>query len=172
VQEAIRRRAREIYERSGRIAGRDVQNWIQAEAEVLHQPKLSPGHAAIVIRVNGVQYIGEYHPSNSAGYTPGEFGSGGSVPVRFQHNKMYVKRPNGKELETTIVKRPPLASAILRESVVGYRNSPVPSVWVAQGFSAAIRAQFDAASAAGVQVESLRKPWTFRACPELVEGAT
>jgi hypothetical protein len=34
-----------------------------------------------------------------------EFGKGKVVPVRFAGNKMFVKRPNGKELETTIVKK-------------------------------------------------------------------
>lgn len=103
LQEAIRRRAREIYEKSGRITGRDIPNWVQAEAEILHQPALSPGCAAIVIRVNGLQYVGEYRPSSSGAYTAGEFASGDPVPVRFQGNKMFVKRPNGTELETTII---------------------------------------------------------------------
>jgi DUF2934 family protein len=103
LQEAIGRRAREIYERSGRIPGRDMQNWIQAEAEVLHRQEVTPGYAAIVIRVNGVQYVGEYEPSSGGGYTPGEFALGDSVPVRFQGNKMFVRRPNSAELETTIV---------------------------------------------------------------------
>ena len=35
----------------------------------------------------------------------GEFGADASVPVRFHGDKMFVKRPNGKELETTIVKQ-------------------------------------------------------------------
>jgi hypothetical protein len=30
----IAERARAIYEKSGRIPGRDVQNWLQAEAEL------------------------------------------------------------------------------------------------------------------------------------------
>ena len=37
------------------------------------------------------------------GYTPGEFAPGDPIPVRLEGDKMYVKRPNGKELETTIV---------------------------------------------------------------------
>jgi len=36
LHEAIRRRAEEIYVRSGRIPGRDVENWAQAEREILH----------------------------------------------------------------------------------------------------------------------------------------
>jgi hypothetical protein len=105
LQEAISRRAREIYEWSGRIPGRDMRNWIQAEAEILHRQQIPPGCAAVVIRVNGVQYVGQYQPSSFADYTPGEFASGDSVPVRFHGNKMYVKRPNGRELKTTIVQK-------------------------------------------------------------------
>ena len=36
----------------------------------------------------------------SDGYIPGEFGSGAAVSVRFEGDKMFVRRKNGKELET------------------------------------------------------------------------
>lgn len=104
--EAIRRRAEEIYVRSGRIPGRDLENWAQAEQQI--RSETAEGAArrtAIVVKVNGVQYVGEYNLESSDGYLPGEFGQGGSVPVRFHGDKMYVKRPNGKELETTIVQK-------------------------------------------------------------------
>ena len=60
---------------------------------------------AIVVRVNGVEYIGEYKPELSNGYVPGEFGTGAAVPVRIEGKKMFVRRPNGQELETRIVKK-------------------------------------------------------------------
>ncbi|HEX4783418.1 MAG TPA: DUF2934 domain-containing protein [Candidatus Sulfotelmatobacter sp.] len=105
-QEAIRRRAEEIYVRNGRIPGRDAENWAQAEQEILQE--LS-GEAlrktAIVVRVNGEEYVGEYDPASADGYVPGEFGTGASVPVRFHAGKMLVLRPNGKVLETKIVKK-------------------------------------------------------------------
>jgi hypothetical protein len=105
-QEAIRRRAEEIYIRNGRIPGRDVENWAQAEQEILREFGEQPARkTAIIVRVNGAEYIGEYNPESSDGYVPGEFGAGASVPVRFHGDKMFVKRPNGKELETTIVKK-------------------------------------------------------------------
>jgi hypothetical protein len=44
-------------------------------------------------------------PPSSDGYLPGEFDSGVAVPVRFEGDKMFVERPNGKVLETTIVKK-------------------------------------------------------------------
>lgn len=63
----------------------------------------APRKTAIVVRVDGEEYVGEYAPESADGYVPGEFGTGASVPVRFRGNKMLVLRPNGKVLETTIV---------------------------------------------------------------------
>jgi DUF2934 family protein len=106
LHEAITRRAREIYEDSGRIPGRDLQNWSQAEAEVMSElANRSPRRAAIMIKINGVEYIGEYSLAQAGGYTPGEFSPADQVSVRFEGEKMFVKRPNGQELETRIVKR-------------------------------------------------------------------
>lgn len=103
--EAIRRRAEEIYIRNGRIPGRDQENWAQAEQEILRESAEPPTRKAIIVKVNGVQYVGEYNPASSDGYLPGEFGPGATVPVRFLGDKMFVQRPNGKILETTIVKK-------------------------------------------------------------------
>ena len=104
--EAIRQRAEEIYIRNGRIPGRDLENWAQAEQEIVHESAPAPvRRTAIVVRVNGTEYIGEYSAASSDGYVPGEFGSSGTVPVRFHGDKMFIKRPNGKILETTIVKK-------------------------------------------------------------------
>jgi hypothetical protein len=41
-EEAIRRRASELYERSGRIEGRDWENWLAAEAELLAELQAAP----------------------------------------------------------------------------------------------------------------------------------
>ena len=35
LEEAIRRRAHEIYEERGREDGRDVEDWLHAEAEIM-----------------------------------------------------------------------------------------------------------------------------------------
>ena len=104
LHEAIRQRAEEIYIQSGRIPGRDVQNWAQAEHEILEHAAEQKQRNAIVLKVNGVQYVGEYSPESSDGYAPGEFGLGSYVAVRFEGDKMFVKRANGKELETRIVR--------------------------------------------------------------------
>src|ERR1700728_4702998 len=91
--EAIRRRAEEIYIRNGKLPGHDAENWAQAEREILRESAASPARrTAIVVRVDGREYVGE-------------FGPGVSVPVRSHGDKMLVKRPNGKILETTIVNK-------------------------------------------------------------------
>jgi hypothetical protein len=102
--EAIRRRAEEIYIRNGRTAGRDVENWVQAEAEILREAEVHSHRAAVVIKVSGVRYVGEYSVA-AAGYAPGEFAAGDPIAVRFEADKMFVTRNSGGELETTIVKR-------------------------------------------------------------------
>ena len=104
LREAMRRRAEEIYEKSGRIPGRDLQNWFLAEAEIRRETATrSPSKPAVVVKVEGVQYIGEYDSALALGYTPGEFITGDPVRVRFESGKMFVLRPNGQHLETTIV---------------------------------------------------------------------
>jgi len=103
LQAAIRRRAEEIYVRNGRIPGRDLENWAQAEQEITRELASPARRTAVVVRVDGRQYIGEYTPEMAAGYAPGEFGAGAQVRVRFDGDKMFLARPNGTELETTIV---------------------------------------------------------------------
>lgn len=107
LQDAIRRRAEEIYIRNGRIPGRDKENWAQAESEIRAEtsPRELTTRRAIVIKINGVQYVGEYGAESSDGYHPGEFEAGAPIPVRFENDKMFVTRPDGRELETTIVKK-------------------------------------------------------------------
>ena len=106
LHEAICRRAEEIYVRSGRIPGRDLENWMQAEKEMQDEKaKHSGRRTAIVVSVNGVRYVGEYSMESAGGYQPGEFTVDEPLRVRFEGEKMFVKRPNGKELETRIVKK-------------------------------------------------------------------
>jgi hypothetical protein len=103
LQEAIRNRAEEIYVRKGRIPGCDLENWTQAEEEIARECGNSMRRTAIVVDVDGVQYVGEYASESCDGYQPGEFGLGQDISIRFEADKLFLKRPNGKELETTIV---------------------------------------------------------------------
>ena len=102
--EAIRRRATELFQRSGGIAGHDTENWYRAEAEILRE-EARRARPAVVVNIDGVVYTGEYESASAAGYTPGEWLPGQPVPVRLAGNKLYLRRPNGRELQTTVVKR-------------------------------------------------------------------
>lgn len=104
--DAIRRRATELYHLSGSVEGLDLENWCQAEAEILREsggPQAA--RRAVVINVGGVVYTGEYDSASADDYTPGEWKAGDPVPVRLSGNKLYLRRPNGRELQTIIVKR-------------------------------------------------------------------
>ncbi len=106
LHEAIRKRAEEIYECSGRAPGHDVENWVRAEREIRAETERAPERRrAIVVKVNGEEIVGEYDPTSAEGYSPGEFARGEAVAVRFAGEKMYVMRPGRAELETTIVRK-------------------------------------------------------------------
>jgi hypothetical protein len=105
LQEAIRRRAAELFQKSGGVAGRDVENWYQAEAEILRESAIHSARRAVVVNVQGVVYTGEYDSTSADGYTPGEWKPGDPIHVRLSGDKLYLRRPNGRELQTTIVKR-------------------------------------------------------------------
>jgi hypothetical protein len=105
VQDAIRRRATEIYQRSGSLPGHDAENWYQAEAEILRESATRAARRAVVLNIEGVVYTGEYDSNAAGGYTPGEWKPGDPVPVRLAGDKLYLRRPNGHELQTTVVKR-------------------------------------------------------------------
>jgi hypothetical protein len=102
MREAIRRRAEEIYFRSGRLPGRDVENWRQAEAEILHEIAERPV-GRVVVKVQGVLYTGEYDLASADGYNPGEFQQGQSLAVRLEGDKLFLRRPDGRELQTKII---------------------------------------------------------------------
>ncbi len=105
LQEAIRRRATEVFQKGGGVAGHDAENWYQAEAEILRESAGTPVRRAIVVNIQGVVYTGEYECTTADGYTPGEWKPGDPVPIRLAGDKLYLRRPNGRELRTTIVKR-------------------------------------------------------------------
>ena len=105
LQKAIRTRTAELYGQSGSLEGHDIENWRQAEAEILRETAAHGTRRAVVINVEGVVYTGEYELSAADGYEPGEWEPGDRVPVRLRGEKLYLRRPNGRELETRVVKR-------------------------------------------------------------------
>jgi hypothetical protein len=52
-----------------------------------------------------VVYTGEYETTSADGYSPGEWMPRDPVSVPISDDKRYLRRPNGRELQTTIVKR-------------------------------------------------------------------
>jgi hypothetical protein len=105
MQEAIRRRATELYQRSGAVEGHDVRNWCQAEAEILRETAAHVTHPAVVVNLEGVVYTGEYDLAAADGYKPGEWKPGDRVPVRLVGDCLFLRRPNGRELQTNVIKR-------------------------------------------------------------------
>jgi hypothetical protein len=53
MQEAIRRRATELYQQRGALEGRDEENWYQAEAEILHGSVPHLARRAVVVNFQG-----------------------------------------------------------------------------------------------------------------------
>ena len=87
----------------GEMAGLQVENL--HEAEMIREFATHPGCGAVVVNVEGVVYTGEYEFMTAYGYSPGEWEAGTSIPVRFAGDKLFLRRTNGRELLTTIVKR-------------------------------------------------------------------
>jgi hypothetical protein len=105
VENAIRLRAEKLYEARGRVAGHEVEDWLQAEAEILREVQCFPKVARVAVHFEGATYIGEYDAQHCDGYTRGEFRAGTPVELRFAGQTMFMKRPNGKELKTVVVRR-------------------------------------------------------------------
>ncbi len=84
-------------------AGQRVE--ILSEAEMIREFTTQSGCGAIVVNVEGVVYTGEYEFMTAYGYAPGEWEAGASIRVRLAGDKLILQRPNGCELQTTIVKR-------------------------------------------------------------------
>ena len=105
LQDIIRKRATDLYLHGGKLEGHDLENWQQAEAEILREIGGPLDRPAIVIHIEGVVYTAEYDSATAEGYAPGEWKSGERVVVRLEGDRMFLRRPNGMELETSIVKR-------------------------------------------------------------------
>jgi hypothetical protein len=107
MEQAIRRRAQEIYEAGGKTPGHEIEDWLRAEAEVMREvtAALRRRSAHIVVKVDGVTYTGEYDPAACGGYHPGEFDAGQPLRVRFADDRMYITRPNHGELQARVVRK-------------------------------------------------------------------
>jgi hypothetical protein len=113
LRKAIARRARELWEQRGRVDGHAEEDWLQAEAEVLQSQKhaASPKTSFIMVKFAGSLYTAAYDPEHCDGYRPGELRKGAPVAIRLTADRLYLKRPNGQELEARILKKQPAAEA-------------------------------------------------------------
>ena len=59
----------------------------------------------ISVEIGEVTYVGSYWPRTVWSYSPTEFIVNDPIEVRIDGKHMFVKRPNGKELKTTIIQR-------------------------------------------------------------------
>lgn len=100
-----RNHAADVYRHSRAAEGPDREPWSRAEAEILRETSAQLSRPVVVINLEGVVYTGEYDFASAGGYTPGEWQAGDHVPVRFEGDRLFLRRPNGQELETSIVKR-------------------------------------------------------------------
>ena len=106
LQQAIRRRAEEIYIRNGKIPGRDMDNWAQAEQEIRRES--APRNSQDRDRASGERQrntSANTMSQSSDGYCPGRVRPG-RIRSRSASTatRCSCKRANGKVLETTIVK--------------------------------------------------------------------
>ena len=129
VRKKIARRARELYELRGCVDGYALEDWVQAEREVMNQlakeeaapensnlpadtrapstsgPQLGRKTATIAVRVGTFVYTGEYETNRCTSYKPGTLRKGQPIEIRFDQDKMFIELPDGRELETRIVKK-------------------------------------------------------------------
>lgn len=57
------------------------------------------------VQIGDMIYVGSYWPRWKWSYGPTDFVENGPVDVRMDGKHMYIKRPDGKELKTEIIRR-------------------------------------------------------------------
>ena len=63
----------------------------------------------ITVQLDGTVYKGEYEPRHSADNPPDEWNADFPVQVRLEKRHMFIKRPDGGELDMVVAKRTPAA---------------------------------------------------------------
>jgi hypothetical protein len=57
------------------------------------------------VQLGDMVYVGSYWPRTRWSYSPTDFIVNDPVQVKIEGKHMYVKRPDGKELKTTVIQR-------------------------------------------------------------------
>jgi hypothetical protein len=103
--EAIARRAREIWQEHGCVDGHAEEDWAQAEEEIRSRvagPKTATRR--IVVKAGSFLYTAEYELARAA-YHPGELVPGEPIRLHFEGQKMWLRLPDGRELETRVIRK-------------------------------------------------------------------
>lgn len=105
LEQAIRRRAQELYQQRGCVDGHQLEDWLQAEAEIRARHSSASDFARIALNIGAFRYVGEYNTALSGDYHRGEFKAGDPIHVRFAGDRLFLRRPNGVELEIRIIEK-------------------------------------------------------------------
>jgi hypothetical protein len=106
VQQAIVRRARELWEQRGRIDGYATEDWAQAEAEIREQLAASRDASPAFLSVQSQAFVYTCrYDRNCVAYRPGDFAPGDPIRFRVADGKLYLKLTDSHELETTIIRK-------------------------------------------------------------------
>ena len=115
---AVRQRAQKLFEESGRVSGRDQENWLRAEAEIDAEACTCGKPAYVVIKFKGVTYTGEYD-ALATDYRPGELAG---APVNevgerdYDHHALQWNAANrqNRQARSTLIFTLPLNALALR----------------------------------------------------------
>ena len=81
---------------SNRIVGNSQNGSVTSVTDVEYR---------LSVQIGDMIYVGSYWPRWRWSYTPTDFVENEPVEVKFEGKHMYIKRPNGKELKTEIIRR-------------------------------------------------------------------
>jgi hypothetical protein len=98
--------AAETPYQTGKIV--DIQQKIQSR--VLYYQVDTPvtqddPYYEISVQVNNVIYTGDYSPRHSADTLPADWKTGADIRIRPEKHYIFLERPEGRELQLTLVKR-------------------------------------------------------------------
>jgi Protein of unknown function (DUF2934) len=114
IHEAVEKRARELWELSGRRDGHADEDWKQAEREIRSRVATpgQHGNRRIIVKVGEVTYTGEYDPATAGSYHPGDLQPGAEIRIQFQDDCMLLKLADGRQLQAKIIRTEKAAAQV------------------------------------------------------------
>lgn len=74
------------------------------------------------LRLGGTDWVGQYTPRHTSDTLPDDLVVDSSVQVRMEKRHMFLKRPNGGELDLVIVKHSPAKSGVTGKSAASSKD--------------------------------------------------